>query len=289
MKEIGSGIYIETGYQGMTLGALALSRGTILIDAPPCPQDARSWRAALHNLGSGVNRLLINLDSHYDRTLGVRTMDCAVMAHEITAERIRERAAVFKGQNGNTGAAWENCIGLSGIRWTPPDLTYTEISQIHWSGESILLEHHPGPSPGNTWVVLPAAKIVFVGDTVLLNQPPFLATGELDPWIDSVELLLTRRFRDYLIVSSRGGPVPEEIVKWYRTNLKYIRRRMKAFAGRDEPPETTEELVPKLLKKIEYPKKYHPQYAQRLRHGLREYYIQHYRPEEALEEAEKAG
>jgi glyoxylase-like metal-dependent hydrolase (beta-lactamase superfamily II) len=262
-----------------------LPHGTLLIDAPPCPEDARSWRAALRNLGSGVNRVLVNLDDHFDRTLGVRTLECAVLAHVKTAEIIRERSAVFKGQGQETGAEWEACIGLSGIRWAPPDLTYSEQVHLHWNEDKpIILEHHPGPKPGATWFHIPHAKIVFVGDHLLIDQPPFLTNADLDPWIEGVELLLTSAYRDYLVISGRGGPTPVDTIKSTRTTLKYIRRRLETLAGRDDPPEATDALIPKLLSDLDFPKNREELYTQRLRFGLRSYYTQHYHPVEVPEE-----
>ncbi len=284
MEQIESGIYIENAFTGVTLGALALPHGTILIDAPPCPDDARSWRAALRNLGSGVNRLLINLDEHYDRTLGARTLECAVMSHTRTAQLVRGRSAVFKGQVSDSGAEWERCSGLSGIRWAPPDLTFNQQALLHWKDTPVVLEHHPGPSPGAAWVMIPDLKVVFVGDTVPINQPPFLANANLPNWIESMELLLSTAFRDYLVVSGRGGPAPVEVLKGLRRTLKYLHRRMEALAGREERPEATEALIPKLLSGLDFPPEREEQYIRRLRYGLSHYYTRVYRPTELEEE-----
>ena len=63
----------------MTLGVINLPHGLVQMDAPPSPEDARTWRAALLSLGGGSERLLVNLDAHPDRTLGARAMDCTVV------------------------------------------------------------------------------------------------------------------------------------------------------------------------------------------------------------------
>ena len=47
MDSIGKQIFIETKYPGVTLGVIGHSNGMILIDAPPSPEDGRSWRASL--------------------------------------------------------------------------------------------------------------------------------------------------------------------------------------------------------------------------------------------------
>ena len=100
MQEITRNVHIEDQYPGVTLGVIVTPRGLIQIDAPPSPEDARSWRAALMNLGGGMERVLINLDAHPDRTLGARAMDCTVIAHEKTAYTFRNRPGTFKAQIG---------------------------------------------------------------------------------------------------------------------------------------------------------------------------------------------
>ena len=91
MQSIADKVFIEDSFSGVTLGAISTSRGLVHIDAPPSPDDSRAWRASLMNVGAGPERLLINLDTHPDRTLGARAMDCIVIAHEKTAHAFRTR------------------------------------------------------------------------------------------------------------------------------------------------------------------------------------------------------
>ena len=63
MQAIAKDIYIEDQYLGATLGAINFPHGLLQVDAPPSPEDARTWRAALLNLGGSTERLLVNLDS----------------------------------------------------------------------------------------------------------------------------------------------------------------------------------------------------------------------------------
>ncbi len=282
MEQIEKGIYIENSYVGVTLGALALANGTILVDSPPCPNESRSWRAALRNLGTGVNRLLVNLDDHYDRTLGARSLECPVIAHEITADSFDTRSAVFKAQPLESGAEWEECIGLSGIRWAPPTLAFDRISNLYFDEEPLILEHHPGPTSGAIWIVLPDKNLIFAGDAVISGQPPFMAEADIPAWLNTLDLLLSADYRNYLVISGRSGPVAQQDLRAQRRMLKYIHRRLETLAGREAEPEATEQLIPKLLSDIEYPEERQEQYEQRLRYGLYHYYSRHYWPGEVL-------
>jgi glyoxylase-like metal-dependent hydrolase (beta-lactamase superfamily II) len=279
MQEIGRGIYYENAYPGVTLGALVLSHGTILIDAPLRAEDARSWRAVILNLGGNFNRLLVNLDSHTDRTLGARAMECTIIAHQKTAQIFRGRPSVFKGQNAESGSEWETQNETVGTRWAVPDITFTQRISLHWGPPDIVLEHHPGPTSGSIWVVIPAAKIVFVGDAVLPNQPPFLASADIPAWIETLDDLKAS-YSNYTIVSGRGGPVAFETVRSQQHNLRIILKGVERLVKHNAPPEETDGLVLNLLADLSFLPKLEDQYTQRFHHGLYQYYVHHYRSSE---------
>ena len=283
MKEIDQGIYYENSYPGVTLGALVLPHGTILVDAPLRAEDARAWRATLLTLGGNSNRLLVNLDAHPDRTLGARAMDCTVVAHLRTAQVFRGRPSIFKGQNVESGSEWESQNESVGTRWTIPDITFTHQITLHWGPPDVLLEHHPGPALGSIWVVIPEAHVVFIGDAVLPNQPPFLTNGDIPSWIETLSLL-TSSYRDYTIISGRGGPVTVQAVRAQQQNLKATLKGLERLAKRNAPPEATENLIPNLLSSFSIPKKLEEQYYRRFRHGLFQYYARRYRPIESFGE-----
>src|SRR5512140_41090 len=227
MQSLANQVYIEDQYPGVTLGAIALSHGLVMVDAPPSPEDCRSWRAALLGLNSGVDRLLINLDGHPDRTLGARAMDCTIIAHEKTAQAFRNRPNTFKAQGDETGSDWESVVGLGSIRWAPPEITFTSQMTIEWSNFPVVLEHHPGPTGGACWVILPEPKIVFVGDLVVKNQSPFLSSANLPEWLNSLDHLLAE-YKNFTIVSGRSGVVPFSTVQAQRDQISAIYEKLEA-------------------------------------------------------------
>jgi cyclase len=277
MQALANQVYIEEGFSGVTLGVIALAHGLIQIDAPPSPEDGRSWRAILLNLNSGVERLLINLDGHPDRTLGARAMDCTIVAHERTAETFRNRPNTFKAQGDETGADWESVVGLGSIRWAPPEISFTGSMAIDWSNFPIILEHHPGPTPGACWVILPEPKIIFVGDLVVKHQPPFLASSNLPLWIKSLDALMAG-YQEFTIVSGRGGVVPFSAVQTQRSKIAYIHEQLETLAQNKAATDAVENLVAPLMADYQTPVERQKQYSQRLSYGLRHYFSRHYHP-----------
>ncbi len=276
MQQIKNGIYYETTYLGVTLGALVFPYGTILIDAPLRPEDARAWRSSLLNQRGASNRVLVSLDAHLDRTLGARAMDCSIIAHIKTAQIYRNRPTIFKGQNSDSGSEWEAYNEAIGTRWSSPDITFTDRMVLHWGGPEVALEHHAGPAAGSVWVLIPDEEVIFVGDTITPNQPPFLASAELPEWFESVDLLL-EKYQNFTIVSGRGGPVTLDSVRLQRKFLAGVDQRLENLARENAAPEASESIIPDLLRDLDLPEDRHEQYIQRLRSGLYQYYTRRYR------------
>jgi cyclase len=284
MDEIARNVFIETGLLGVTVAVIPFSGGQILIDSPFRNEDIRSWRASLVNLAAGGERVLINLDAHYDRTLGSRAMEATLITHEATATAFRSRPLTFKSQHTGTGSAWELSNNLGTIRWVPPDITFDNSISLYPDSTMLSVEHHPGPMAGSCWIDIPEEKILFVGDTLPVDQPPFLANADISAWIESLELLTSSRFSGYRIVSGRGGLTTAEhaapMIKW----LGSVESKIKELGEKSSPPEETSGLVSKFLKDFQFPRELESQYSDRLKWGFFQYYAHRYCPTRAESE-----
>lgn len=277
MQQLSHGIYYENDYPGVTLGALVMPQGTLLIDAPLRAEDARSWRNALLSIGSSSRRMLVNLDLHTDRTLGARAMECTIIAHQNTADVFRGRPSIFKGQNAESGSEWENQNDSVGTRWAIPDITFSKNMGLHWGKVEILIEHHPGPTDGAVWVIVPEEQIIFIGDAVLPNQPAFLASADITSWQETLDQLM-KDYRNYTLISGRSGPLPSEEVKKQKKHLNQVEKALEKLATKSSPASAIEGILPSLLSQFSYPASLSEQYRQRLQHGLVQYYKHQYLP-----------
>jgi glyoxylase-like metal-dependent hydrolase (beta-lactamase superfamily II) len=278
MQSITNGIYYENAFAGVTLGAIIQPSGTLVIDTPLRAEESRSWKSVLLTQSRGTHRLLVNLDEHPDRTIGNRSMDITILAHQNTAETFDLRGTVFKGGNYENGEEWEKHPETIGSRWTPPKITFSDKIQLHWGESSIVIEHHPGPSAGAIWVEVPSEEVVFVGDAVVEDQPPFLANADIPSWLETLNLLRARKYRDYTIISGRSGPIEVDAVRSQHTLLKYIHQRIEKLASRNAPIEEFEKMTSSILAKLNFPAIHNTFYTHRLQHGLRQYYTHHFRP-----------
>ena len=279
MDAIAKNVYIEERFLGVTLGVITQSRGLIQIDAPPAPEDGRSWRASLMGMGNGHERVLINLDSHPDRTLGVRAMDCTIIAHEETARAFRNRPNTFKAQGDETGANWEAIPGLGSVRWAPPEISFGKKMSLHWSDTPIILESHPGPTDGAIWVILPEERVVFIGDAVIKGEPPFLAHANIPAWLEALEYLQSSDFKGFTVISGRSGSVSPQSIRSQADLLKSIHTKIEKLGKKKSAAaNVTDKLAASILKGFKSPVSKQQQYSQRLRFGLHNYYVRHYLP-----------
>ncbi len=276
MEEIAKNIYIEGAYPGVILGVFNFDHGLVMIDAPFRQEDLRSWKASLVNLGGGVDKVLIMMDTHIDRTLGIKGMESSVVGQETSVQILKSRPTSARSQEIDAGADWEPFDLPSNIRWVVPDMTYTDSLSIFWNDDPIVLTHQPGAHLSASWVRYDAEKVIFIGDSVVLNQPPFLAWSDLDLWLAELAWLQSDVFDGYKIVSSRNGLIKTRGIMKMTEFLSAVKESLDALSARGGEMEEVLPLTSKLLKMLNISKVYADLYENRLSWGLQQYYEQHY-------------
>lgn len=278
MKKLKGNIYYENSFTGVTVGAMVFSKDTVLVDAPLKPDEGRAWLSDLHKAGAKSRRLAINLDSHPDRTLGTQTLEAEVVAHRETLRQFRRRAAIFKALKQESGAEWEETPGLSGLRWVLPRITFTDHTILHFDNQELRVEMHPGPSAGACWLISPKDKVVFVGDAVVVSEPPFISQADIPAWLKQLDLLGSKTFRGYTIVAGRGGKAAGKDIANMRRFLKSVEEKLRSLAKKKSAPEEIDKFAVKLAEKFKAPAKRKVLYVQRLKYGMQNYFIRRYQP-----------
>ena len=278
MKKIKNHTYYENGFTGATVGALLFSKDTVLIDAPLKPDESRAWLSDLHKAGAKPRRLAINLDSHPDRTLGTQTLDAQVLAHRETARQFRRRAAIFKALKQESGAEWEETPGLSGLRWVLPRITFSDHTLLHFDDRELRLELHAGPGPGACWLISPKNKVVFVGDALVIGEPPFLAQADIPAWLKQLDLLNSRAFKDFTMIAGRGGKASSKDIGDMRRFLKTVEDKLRSLGRKKSAAVEIDKLAIRLAEKFKATSKRKQLYVQRLKYGMQNYFTRRYQP-----------
>ncbi|MCJ7696665.1 MAG: hypothetical protein MUO40_14740 [Anaerolineaceae bacterium] len=276
MQEIYKNIYIETKFSGVVVGAIYTPHGLIFIDAPFRIEEVREWRNALSEIYGSTERILINLDTHLDRTLGVKSMDSAVIAQTNAVTMIKNRPNTSRAQEMDAGAMWESYDGLSNIRWVTPELIFEERLDLEWGEYRVILEHHIGGNAAGVWVNIPEAKVLFVGDSVVVDQPPFLAFADFDNWIEDLMLLTSTEYRNYTIIGGRNGIVSREDIQELLKFIRSLQRSLERISGKEKDTESLNRLAEKLTLHFENKKSIGDVFLNRLKWGLSAYYELHF-------------
>lgn len=268
MQKIAKDIYIGTSFAGVTVGAIFTPTGIICIDAPTQPADARRWRLKLSQVSSAPIELVINLDHHRDRVLGNQWLEAPVLAHENTLERVRQLPEVFKGSPSEAGADADLATDLIGVHVVPPQVTITDRLVLQKGDHELHVVWRPGVTAGNLWVEIPKEKIVFVGDTVTQNVPPFLQDGDLGRWLDSLAELRKPKFPANVVVPGRGLPTDKKGLKTMEDFLKVVRRKFESLSKAKKTRAEAGGLAEELLGHFTVSNTLREHYLRRLRVGL---------------------
>ncbi len=265
MRKYRSGILVQSQYPGVILGAVPSNDGLLLVDMPLKPEDGRDWIGQLAS--SGRPKYLALMDHHPDRALGMRAVDLPIVAQEATMQAMRGWPDAFKGSAKPIGAEADSLKRITGVHRAVPSISFEHELKLHLGEREVLFLHRPGPTAGSMWVVLPEAKIVFIGDTVTVSEPPYIGDAELEAWIESLGELRSEAFNSFILLSGRDGRVDRAAVISMARFVRKIPVRLQRMKNKGEP--STASVAKGLLKDYKIPTARHDLVLLRLQTGLR--------------------
>jgi glyoxylase-like metal-dependent hydrolase (beta-lactamase superfamily II) len=270
MREVAAGIFVEGRYAGVHVGAIASAGHVLLVDSPVRIEDGRDWAGQMS--GHGRPRYLALLDHHPDRVLGARGFDLPILAHDITREVMSGWPDTYKGAARPLGCEADRLKRITGVSRAIPDLTFQDRMVLHVGQREVHLVHRPGTMPGAIWVIVPELRTAFIGDTVAIQEPPFLSEAELEAWLLNLEDLRRAEFRNYRLISSRAGLVRQEAVGEMASFLKRVDKRLANAAKSRTSAETVGGYSRQFLRAFGLPSTRREQALQRLQVGLSRLY-----------------
>lgn len=283
MEEISNNIFIETGFPGVVLGVISLNRGLVMIDMPFRSNDQQTWLKEVEKLGGSKETMMVMLDTHLDRSLGLQTIEFNVLAHNKATEILRDRPLNIRLREIDSGGDWEFFEVPANLRWPVPDMTYSEQMVIHWDDSPVIVTHQPGVHPAASWVRDVAGKLIFIGDGVVLNQPPFIAWSDLELWMGELSGLLTDEYRGYKIISGRQGLIRRSSIEKMLDYLGVIKSTIEEVSASPDRDLVLTEAVSFLLKKRHFNQEKKENYRNRFEWGLN-HYLQRKYPEPKIKE-----
>jgi glyoxylase-like metal-dependent hydrolase (beta-lactamase superfamily II) len=245
MRKIASDIFIEDEYPAVTLGSVVTKDGVIAVDSPLRVDDTRAWISTLSDLGRV--RYMVLLDSHIDRVLGARVVNIPTISQDLTRVTMSGWSDSFKGRANPIGADADRLKRITGVRKAVPQLTFSDEMCIHLGGREFHFIHRPGPTSGAMWMIVPDAKVVFIGDVVTVSEPPYFGNADIDQWLESLDALRSSQYQSYKIISGRDGLVKRNDINAMARFLRRIPKRIENFAKRGGDPELADEHTKDLI------------------------------------------
>jgi glyoxylase-like metal-dependent hydrolase (beta-lactamase superfamily II) len=271
-----SRVVTETRWRGLAAAAILGRRGALCLDAPLQPLEADEWIAELRSKGAARLAFVVQMDSSPERAVAVANLRAlpqagavTVVAHQHTAEVMRTPPDSLR-----TGAVLATMgAGFQGGEfalppWVRPQITFTERLTFHWDRTEVDLIHVPGVNPGALWVHLPEEKVLFVGDALTVNMPPYLGEADIPAWLEALGRLRHAPYKGARLFSGRGGWVAPAHVVRFATFLRAVQHRLESLKSKSEPQKDLTRAAASLSAYFHFPRDRRLMVESRLRLGL---------------------
>jgi glyoxylase-like metal-dependent hydrolase (beta-lactamase superfamily II) len=232
MKKIASDIYVSTEYPGVNVGFIVMPTGAIAVDAPTLPQNARAWRQQIVETAGGPILYIVLTDGHPDRLLSARLLEAPIVA----ARAAHDRASAY------TSGFWRSVIE-SWVRRYPeavddlaetsillPEIMFTGSLTLSKGGTDVTVKHIAGAAPGSAMVHLPKRDVLFIGDTLVVKNHPFLAAAlDTKAWLNTLTSLRRPGFSKTRFVPGRGPLCGQSATRPLSEYIALARRRARSL------------------------------------------------------------
>jgi len=249
MEELAPGIFVDTNFIGVNVGAITTAKGLVAIDAPSFPRDARSWALTLHRTHHFAVLTTLLTDFHGDRILNTRWLNAPITTHKLTAEKLLSYDKRFPSYILESLSQRHPDRGreLSNSPVERPTMSFDGKLTLYKGGKQIELTAVPGPTPSNIWVSIPETNILFVGDTLMVNTHPILTEGNSAQWLESLDKLEALAPKLLAIVPGRGPVCDGSAIPPIRDYIRHMRETIHQHIIADKPQDETAVYIPEFL------------------------------------------
>jgi len=230
IQEMAPGIFVETEFHGANVGFILTSEGVILIDTPMLPNDARLWQEEIRQRTSKEIRYIINTDHHRAHIVGNQYFPMAtVIAHEFAWKNMQSYGDSFRTRLLNL---YGDRIPEAAEEWrqhleiTLPEITFTARTILFSGDKEIQMIPVGGHTPATTVVYFSHEKLLFAGDLVVTDRPPFLSQGNTKEWLQALTYL--RKLQYDILIPGHGEVTGKEATERMSEFLRLVRRKVRS-------------------------------------------------------------
>jgi len=237
--EVARGVYAKLASRdeiydgwGANQGFIVAEKGVIVIDSGFTRNAATSLTKEIRERTRLPVRLVINTHDHSDHVFGNSIFESSgslILGHSVCGSQVEElgesRMSGYRNYDERLRRA------MSGLRVTPPSVSYREDTRLRILGKELELVHPPAAhTRGDTMVMLPEEKVLFAGDVVWEAYHPNLEDADVNGWIDTLASI--GRARVDAIVPGHGGVTDRRAVKKLSDYIAWFDEKMEELAVR---------------------------------------------------------
>ncbi len=270
IREIAPNIFVETEYHGANVAFIVTGEGVILIDTPMLPDEARHWRSVIAATTDEEIIYIINTDHHRAHVIGNQHFPTAtVIAHEHAWKEMKSYGDSFRTRLINmyrdripeAVAEWKESLEI-----IKPEITFTSRTMLFKGDKEIHLIPLGGHTPATTVVYFPQEKLLFTGDLVVTNRPPFLSQGNTKQWLQALTYL--RKLRYDTLIPGHGELTGKEATENMSNYLRLVRRKVRSAYRAGLPKADTARSLSHLIRYWPIPPFEKPKADRRFKSGL---------------------
>lgn len=270
IREIVPNIFIETEYHGANVAFIVTGEGVILIDTPMLPREARRWLYEIRNRTDQEILYIINTDHHRAHVIGDQWFPMAtVIAHEHAWKEMKSYGDSFRTRLINM---YRDRIPEAVEEWKKhlqiikPEITFVGRTILYKGDKEIHLIPVGGHTPATSVVYLPNEKLLFTGDVVITDRPPFLSQGNTRQWLQALTYL--RKLHYDILIPGHGEPTGKEATENMSNYLRLVRRQVRSAYLAGMPKAETARSLSHLIRYWPIPPSEKPKADRRFKSGL---------------------
>ncbi|MDX9829117.1 MAG: MBL fold metallo-hydrolase [Anaerolineae bacterium] len=270
IREIAPNVFVETEYHGANVAFIATGEGVILIDTPMLPREARHWLCEIEKRTDERILYIVNTDHHRAHIIGNQHFPMAtVVAHENAWKEIKSYGDSFRTRLMNmyreripeAAAEWKQTLEI-----VKPQVTFTGRTVLYKGQTELHLIAVGGHTPATAVVYMPNEKLLFTGDVVVTNRPPFLSQGNTKEWLEALTYL--RKLRYDILIPGHGELTGKEATDRMSEYLRLVRRKVRSAYQAGMPKADTARSLSHLIRYWPIPPFEKPKADRRFKSGL---------------------
>ena len=132
-----------------------------------------------------------------------------------------------------------------------PSVDYEQASHLYLGSRAIHLRSFPGHTGGDSIVIVPDARVAFLGDLFWRNMLPTLIDASTKPWVETLDAITAMNERGYTFVPGHGAIGDAKDVAAFRDYLTTLRTLVSEARAQGKVGDAlVESIVPRLKEKF---------------------------------------